>query len=410
MARHLLGLAVFVRVGDAVKFGTLAIVTLLTACGSNAPSPLPSMVTLPPSSSQPPAAQPNVPGDPGPTLDARRAALAKPLVVAYAQRLAPMVAGRSLNQSELATLEANGGPALPEVLSGWTSEVGFSSMARDWISTKLKASGKRDGVNLNLPGNLAAHLAKNRRPHAELLTADYCVDDGGTKTSCDTGAPFTAGVLTTRAFLANNTSRYNLKRARSVLRGFGCADYPLDEAVQPRLERAVLIPLFKQDQKESTDVGTFGNGFACYTCHGQFGAHAQPFVKFDSAGKYVEGATGLQDPTREQGLSTGTLAASHLIEPDAARNEASQVFGKPVANLKGLAEAYVGDPAFLRCSVSSLLGYAFGLAESTVFMLPVDVVKDVVIAAERVEPAPSTARLAIEAFSHPAVVNSFSSP
>ncbi len=28
----------------------------------------------------------------------------------------------------------------------------------------------------------------------------------------------------------------------------------------------------------------FGNGFACYNCHSQFGAHAQLFVKFDEQG------------------------------------------------------------------------------------------------------------------------------
>ncbi len=346
------------------------------------------------------------PAPSAPSLGARRAALDNALVRAYAQRLAPMLVGRSLSAQEDETLTSGGGAGLPSLIEGWSREPGFSSTARDWISTKLKASGTRDGVNLNLPGNLAAYLAKNRLPHSELLVANFCIDDQGEKTTCDTGAPFSSGILTTRAFLANNASRFNLKRARTVLRSFGCADYPLPAERQPPLAREVLIPLFKQDKKEGDASGTFGNGFACYACHSQFGAHAQPFVKFDADGKYIADATGVQLAGGEQGRSTGKLFASHMIDPLTSADESSQIFGKPVKNLAGMGQAYVETESFWTCSIGSLMGYVFGLADSTVFALPQDVLADIVTAAKAKEPQPSLATLSVEAFSHPAVVKS----
>jgi hypothetical protein len=341
------------------------------------------------------------------SLDERRAALDAQLLQRYAQRLAPMLIGRSLKSTESESLKQGGGASLPALLDAWTREPGFSSMARDWTSTKLKASGVRGDINLNLPGNLSAYLAKNRLPHSDILTANYCVDDAGNKTTCDTGAPFAAGVLATRAFLSNNASRFNLKRARTLLRTFGCSDYPLTQDKQPSLAREVLIPLFAQDHNETEGVGTFGNGFACYTCHSQFGAHAQPFVKFDSDGRYVAAAQGRQLVGGEQGRSEGKLFASHMLSPVDSAKESSQVFGQQVNDLSGVAKAYVSNPSFWTCSAGGLLGYVFGLAESTVFELPKDVLNDIVEGARKKEAQPSLAALAVEAFSHPAVVNSF---
>lgn len=344
------------------------------------------------------------------TLEELREELTASQVESYLRRLAPMLVGRSLRTTEVDQLQQNPGAALPVILDAWTREEGFVLMAREWVSTKLKASGKRGDLNLELPGNLAAYLARNRLPHSQILTADFCVDDAGNKAACDSGAPFAAGVLTTRAFLSNNASRFNLKRARTVLRTFGCKDYPLDVTQQPPLARAVLIPLFQQDKAEGSTSGTFGNGFACYTCHSQFGAHAQPFVKFNQDGRWIENATGRQLEGGEQGRSVDGLFTSHMIDPEASRLEVSQVFGKPVQNLAGMAEAYVDSSGFWTCSVGGLLGFAFGLAESTVFTLPNDVLDDVVAAAKAKEPKPSLAALAVEAFSHPAVVRSFDAP
>src|SRR5262249_31946514 len=148
--------------------------------------------------------------------------------------------------------------------------------------------------------------------------------------ACDTGAPYAAGVLATRAFLANNAGRFNLKRARTWMRTFACLDYPMPDALQPRLARDVLIPLFQQDHDEKDNVGSFGNGAACYTCHGQFGAHAQLFVKYDASGLWRANADGQQLPGGEQGRSANNLFTSHLSSPAAAASEASMVFGQPV--------------------------------------------------------------------------------
>jgi hypothetical protein len=407
---------------SAMRSGLLMFV-LGVACGGSPTSsstpapgtPNPASPTgVPPSAMPvPPSAMPDAQTPQTSTreaLDARRAALPKPVVLAYAARVAPMLVGRSLSSAEREKLDANGGAALPALIDAWTKEEGFSNAAREWISTKLKASGIRNGINLNLPGNLAAYLAKNRRSHGELLTADYCINDAGDKTSCDTGAPFAAGVLATRAFLINNASRFNLKRARTVLRTFGCKDYPMPSDVQPPLARDVLIPLFQKDKVEGDASGTFGNGFACYTCHSQFGAHAQPFVKFDAEGKYIAAATGQQDPAGEQGRSTSNLFTSHMIDPAAAQKEASQVFGREVDNLRGMAESYTASEAFWDCSAAGLLGYVFGLAESVVFAIPKDVLRDIVTHAREKEAQPSLAALSVEAFSHPAVVRSFEAP
>lgn len=316
-----------------------------------------------------------------------------------------MIVGRSLRADEAQSLQA-GGSALPALINTWVADEGFSRMARDWISTKLKASGKRADINLELPGNLAAYLVRNQRPHSELLTADYCISDTGTKITCDTGAPFAAGVVATRAYLSNNASRFNLKRARTLLRTFACDDYPLGPLQQPRLPPESLIPLFQQDKAEGA-TGTFGNGEACYRCHSQFGAHAQPFVKFNADGRWIADATGQQLVNGEQGTAGNGLYASHMIQPEAARSEASQVFGMQVQNLAGMTQAFAQSPSFLSCSAGSLMGYAFNLSDATVFNLPTDVLDDAVTAAKLKSADPTLAQLAVEIFSHPAVVRSF---
>jgi hypothetical protein len=325
-----------------------------------------------------------------------------PEAIRFARRVAPMLVGRVPTEAELARL-ASGGAAWRDVLSTWVAEAGFADAARDWISVKLKASGTKDGVNGDLPGNLAAHLVRTGRPHGELLTADRCYDRAGQPTACDSGAPFTAGVLTTRAFLKTTASRFNLKRARTVLATFGCAEYPLDPVLQPPLAREQLIPLFQVDQLSDTSAGAFGNGFACYTCHSQFSAHAQLFVKFDDQGLYRAAATGLQDPMAEQGRSTNGLFTSHLVG-DAAGREHSQVFGRPVQNLAEGARVIAESPLFLECSVRSWLGYALGLSESEAKSLPASVVKEIVSEATRQAAQPTLAQLVVEAFSHPSVV------
>ncbi len=343
-------------------------------------------------------------------IDQARAAVPSADAAGFARAIAPMLVARSLTPAERAQLESSGAVALRTLLEAWVQEPAFADAARDFVSVRLKASGTSATLDGSLPGNLAAYLVKNKRPHAELITSPTCRDRAGAEIPCDSGAPFGAGVLTTRVFLANNAGRFNLKRARTVLRTFACSDYPLSQQLQPSLQRAQLIELFQNDKPPDGTAGAFGNGVACYTCHSQFGAHAQPFVKFDSDGRWQADATGLQAPGGEQGRSTGKLFASHMADAAAAKSEASQYFGTPVANLADEAKVLSEHPLYLECAVRSALGYVLALSESEANALPPEVVSEIVAEAKAREPRPSFARLVVEAFSHPSMVASRRAP
>lgn len=326
----------------------------------------------------------------------------------YARRVVPMIAGRTLREEEVTRLEAEGGAALMPLIEGWVQEAGFADSARMLISLKLKASGTRDGIDLNLPGNLAAHLVRQKRPWAEILTASSCVNASGEEVVCDTGAPYAAGVLATRAFLSNNAGRFNLKRARTLMTTFACRDYPMERTLQPPLEREVLIPLFQQDKAANEDgVGAFGNGFACYTCHSQFGAHAQLFVKFDETGRWISDATGQQDPAGEPGRSLNGLFTSHMLRPEDAASEGSQIFGEQVTNLAEAGRVISRSDAFLGCTARSLVGLVFGMSEAGYQALPATVIDEVVARSREREPEPSLLTIAAEALGHPSMIFSF---
>jgi hypothetical protein len=330
-------------------------------------------------------------------------------VQAYARRLAPLLARRAISPGEIAEIEAQGGKALRSLLAHWTEQPAFAVAAREMLSLQLGASGKKDGIDFDLPGNLAAHVARNRLPFETLLTADHCVDAQGGKVACDTGAPYGAGVIGTRAFLIGAVGRFNLRRARVFLKTFSCLDYPLEQRLEPSLPREALQPLFRANSiDEQTDlraIGGFGNGFGCYDCHSQFGAHAQLFVKFDATGVWHANATGEQDPMGELGRGPGEMFASHLAG-GAAGKEETQFFGKRVGNLREAALALAQNERFLPCSTRALLRFGLALPESIAHDLPSSVVADIVSAATAAEPQPSLQRLALEAFSHPAIVRS----
>ena len=81
------------------------------------------------------------------------------------------------------------------------------------------------------------------------------------------------------------------------MRAFACRTYPMERDLQPPLEADLLIPMFRAETPEEQTVAEatngFGNGFGCYSCHSQFGAHAQLFVKFDTSGVWHADADGL---------------------------------------------------------------------------------------------------------------------
>jgi hypothetical protein len=287
---------------------------------------------------------------------------------AYLELLAPLLVGRTLKAAEsqaLAEAGDDGRPALAKVLGDWKKDPGLVDTARMLISKFLATSGSREGIDFNLPGNIAATVARNDLPWSTVLTSETCYDSRGAKATCDTGAPYTAGVLTTRAFMASRIGRFNLTRASALLGTFACREYPMEPELEPRVAKDALITMFQAEteteQQDSRAANSFGNGFQCYGCHGQFSLHAQLFVKFDELGKYQARATGAQDPKGELGRSTGSLYASHFAKSEMAASEESQMFGEKVKNLGEAARVLARHDIFATCAARKLIEYTLGL-------------------------------------------------
>lgn len=323
----------------------------------------------------------------------------------YLSVLAPMWVSRELTRVELEQIDERRQDAIKPILEGWTREPKFADAARLFIESKLFVSGTRDGINFNLPGNLASHMVQNELPLTTLLTADYCIGDNGQQTECDTGAPYAAGVLGTRAYLASRASRFNLTRSSTWMHSFACRGYPMEDTLEPRIDKTRLIPMFQaqtpDEQTEPNAAGGFGNGFACYGCHGQFAPHSQLFVRFDLSGLYRADATGIQDPAGELGRSTNGLFASHMKDPVQANDETSQMFGKQVSNLREAALVVAENDVFLECQSESLLN--FGLQVDGSRSPPKEVVKQITDAAKDGGDA-TFGKLVVAIFNNPTIV------
>jgi hypothetical protein len=329
-------------------------------------------------------------------------------VEAYLSRLAPVFAGRVLNEAERAQIATDGMDAVEPIIDGWGSEPLFANAARTMLEIKLGVSGERSGINFDLPGNLVEHVVENDLPWGTILTSETCYGNDGAPIACDTGAPYAAGVLATRGYMAARAGRFNLTRASAMMNTFACRHYPIEDELQPRIEKMRLLPLFRalsmEEQMDARAAGGFGNGFECYTCHGQFSLHAQLFVKFDRDGMYIPDATGLQSEEEgaQLGESTNGLSASHLQDPLAAASEESQMFDQPVANLRDAAQILADSRVFIECATKNVLGHGFTLDES------VDVSDRLVAemtdrALER-NPAPTFRDLVIAVFANPTVI------
>ena len=295
-------------------------------------------------------------------------------VRAYLSSIAPILVSRTLSSEEQATIDqaAQGGDpwaAVDTVLAGWADDPVLAEAAREMIQTRLSVSGASAEINFELPGNLAAYTVANRLPWSTLVTADYCVGDDLAQIDCDSGAPYSAGILTTRAFLKARASRFNLTRASTMMNTFACQHYPLADAIEPRIPRERLRTMFKADSPEEQEdpqaAGAFGNGFACYSCHGQFAWHAQLFVQFDDQGLFRADATGLQDPEGELGRAVGGLYASHLETPAEAAVPSSQMLGQPVADLREAGAVLAASPQLAACTTQGVLEYVVGLEQGT---------------------------------------------
>ena len=135
-----------------------------------------------------------------------------------------------------------------------------------------------------------------------------------------------------------------------------------------RQAKDTLIPMFRAMTKEEQTVpeaaNGFGNGSACYSCHGQFSAHAQLFVRFSQDGLYHPEATGLQDPENELGRSINGLYTSHFVDPGAASLEISQVYNQLVDSLVDAGRVLAESPPFYPCAARNVLEYSFGMSEA----------------------------------------------
>jgi hypothetical protein len=287
---------------------------------------------------------------------------------AYLALIAPVLVERTLDDEELAAIDARGGVAIADVVEGWLDEPGLARAARRMVETALAVSGgvvESSGIDFGAPGRIVEHVVLEQRPWAEILTTDRCFDATGAEAACDTGAPYAAGVVTTRAFMAARQGRFNLTRAGTLTRTFLCRNYPLEIELEPPIERDRLKPMFRAlTREEQTDpeaaMSGLANGFHCYACHGQFGAHAQLFVRFDISGRWREDATGEQREDGMPGESFGGLMASHL-EPPFAASEASQMVGREVANLSEAMAALTESDAFWSCAAQRLIELALDL-------------------------------------------------
>ena len=305
----------------------------------------------------------------------------------YLGALSSRLVQRPLVSSELQQIQSEGVNAIVPIVESWLQSPKFGKAVRDMMEHLLKTNGKHDDVDFDLPGNLAEHIVSEEHPYSFLLTADYCVDEFGAKIECDTSAPYVAGVLTTRAYLSANASRFNLRRASTLMNVFSCRGYPMEFGLQPSADKESLIPMFQAQTPEEQTVeeaqNGFGNGFGCYTCHSQFANHAQLYVKFDSTGLWRSHAHGIQDEYGELGRSIGRYFASHFAELDRSENETAQVFGQEVPNLAGAAQVIVAEPQFLSCAVRRTFEYAFNLDETLSARTDVNLYRNIAEALKR---------------------------
>lgn len=369
----------------------------------------PAAPTVTPTPGETPVETPDESPSPREVPALQLAELSPEEVTFFMRSISQMLIARPLSLEEIQQIERTGHEAMRPMLENWVAEPAFATSATYMMQQKLKASGDRDEIDFEAPGRIVEHTVANDLPFSTVVTADYCIAPDGSQTDCDSGAPYNAGVFTTRAFLSGNASRFNLGRASRMMKVFACRGYPMEDTLQPYLPKEDLIPMFRallpeeQTVEEARDA--FGNGSACYTCHGQFSAHSQFYVKFDEDGRWIEDATGLQDPEGELGRSFGGLMTSHMVEPREAAYEGSKMFGRDAANLSEAAQILTESDAFVPCMVRNMLEYTFGMTDSAAADIESRLLRDI---AERLRLAgaadPTLDEIVVETFTDPRVV------
>jgi hypothetical protein len=326
----------------------------------------------------------------------------------YMRYIGPSLIGRVLTDEEEATLTAGAADAVKPIIEAWVQDDGFVEAVKSMLEIRLGSNGTRGSVDFNLPGYIVRHVVKNNLPWSNVVTSDTCYDAKDKAIPCDTGAPYTAGVLTTRGFLAGNEGRFNLGRARAMLLTFMCRDYPAEPELQPYIEKPRLKLMFRASNAEEQMVaevaGGFGNGLACFSCHGQFSNHAQPFVKFDKSGTWISDADGSQSKTGQLGESDRNLMASHFENATEAASEKAQWFTAEINNLAEGAAVMGKSPRFQECAVQQLIDMGVGLElgfDTKVKGLAVmnDFLTDIASKVTKTSPDPTIQELAIATYS-----------
>jgi hypothetical protein len=326
-------------------------------------------------------------------------------VADYAAELAPLVAFRPITLTERTSVETGGAAALEPLLRKWIQEPQFLESVRLFVEKRYSLGGEANGINYDEPVDLAVYLHRNSRPWSEFITSEICVDGTGKQKACDHGAPFTAGALTSRAFLAQHAGAFNISRSAKLLGKFTCQEYPVSPALEPPVPKSELIELFASPN----GAITFGNGTDCASCHSQFAKHAQLFVKFDASGRYRVSATGLQDPNPQAagGSSTNGTYVSHFHAAERAGREASEMFGRPVANLAEAARVIVAHPSYYECAARNILRHYLRLGDTTTRSIPSALASGIAANARARSAAPSFGELFVSSLAHPAVIESY---
>ncbi|MGE4130764.1 MAG: hypothetical protein AB7F86_03955 [Bdellovibrionales bacterium] len=326
-----------------------------------------------------------------------------PTLVSYLSIFSTQIAHRPLKASEIAQINSQGTNAFPAIVRSWFAEPQFLESAQMFMENLIRTNGVTDTVDMNIPGYLARDIARRERPYTDFVTASTCVNAAGQNMACDSNAPFSAGVLTTKAFLVTKAGPYNISRAGKMISKFLCTTYPLGDSEEPKIAQSALIDQF------ATTSGkiTFGNGNNCYSCHSQFGHHAQFFVRFDLNGNYQVGATGIQNPAATDGFSTNGLMTSHYRDPARAADQSSQILGKPAANLGEAGRLLAQSSRFLPCAVKNLMFHYMRLPQDTLDSIKPDLYIQIANQAKAVNPDPSLSHLLSAIILNQNVLDSF---
>lgn len=325
------------------------------------------------------------------------------LMISYLNSFSTQIIHRPLNSQEITLIRSQGVNSFEPIVQNWFSDPRFIDSAQYFVENLIRTNGQTSTVNMDIPGYLGRDIARRQRPYADLVTASTCVNQSGQAMACDSGAPYSAGVLTTKAYLVTKVGPYNIARAGKMITQFLCTTYPLPETEEPRIAVGDLINQFAT----MSGAITFGNGNNCYSCHSQFGHHAQFFVKFDLSGNYQAAASGLQNPNATDGFSTNNLLTSHFRTPQRAAGESSQMLGQPASNLAGAGRALAQSRRFLPCAVKNLMTHYMRLHPSVVTSVKPDLYIQIAERAKLLNMNPSFSHLLTAIIANQAVFDSY---